>query len=222
MTGSPRRPPIADQTRDRILETAGRLFAEKGFKATTVRDVCREAGVNLQAIAYHFGGKTQLHVESVRYAIARSHEGTEIPALLDEMSPEEKFRQVIRGLYLPLLTADAERHPPWCAPLIMRELSQPTPVCAGLVEEFIRPKHDLIFAVVRELRPDFDEVTCHLAVFSLVGQLIFHRLSRTAVQLLLGPEKAPELTVERIIDHITQFTLAALRSVDSEPLEEAQ
>jgi AcrR family transcriptional regulator len=222
LTGSIRRLPIADQTRDRILETAGRLFAEKGFKATTVRDVCREAGVNLQAIAYHFGGKAQLHVESVRYALARCHEGTEIPDLFDGMSPEDKLRQVIRGLYLPLLTADDQRQPPWCAPLVMRELSQPTPVCAGLVEEFIRPKHDLLFAIVQELRPDFDEVARHLAVFSLVGQLMFHRLNRTAVQLLLGPKKAQQLTVDRIIDHITQFTLAALRNADSEFPEDAR
>ncbi len=47
-------------TRDRILDTAERLFAEQGFHVATLRQITQEAGVNLAAVNYHFGSKQAL------------------------------------------------------------------------------------------------------------------------------------------------------------------
>ena len=47
-------------TKDLILDTAERLFAENGLDATSVRDITGAAGVNLGAITYHFGTKQKL------------------------------------------------------------------------------------------------------------------------------------------------------------------
>ncbi|MBC7535721.1 MAG: TetR/AcrR family transcriptional regulator, partial [Ferruginibacter sp.] len=43
-----------------ILENAERLFAEKGYDGTTVRDIAETAGVNLAMISYYFGSKEKL------------------------------------------------------------------------------------------------------------------------------------------------------------------
>lgn len=48
--------PSAD-TRERILDTAERLFAERGYSAVSTRNITDEAGVNIAAIHYHFGSK---------------------------------------------------------------------------------------------------------------------------------------------------------------------
>jgi AcrR family transcriptional regulator len=50
-----------NETPRRLLRTARRLFAEKGFDATSVREITREAGCNLGAITYHFGSKDALY-----------------------------------------------------------------------------------------------------------------------------------------------------------------
>src|SRR6478672_10847007 len=47
-------------TRDRILDTAERLFAERGFGATSLRSIIAAAGVNLAAVHYHFRSKEAL------------------------------------------------------------------------------------------------------------------------------------------------------------------
>ncbi len=47
-------------TRKRLLDAAGRMFAEQGFHAVSVRGIVAEAGVNLGAINYHFGSKQAL------------------------------------------------------------------------------------------------------------------------------------------------------------------
>ena len=51
---------MTDSTRQRILDTAERLFADQGFHATTLRRITREAGVNLAAVNYHHGSKDAL------------------------------------------------------------------------------------------------------------------------------------------------------------------
>ena len=43
-----------------LLETAEKLFAEKGFEGTSVRDIADVAGVNIAMISYYFGSKEKL------------------------------------------------------------------------------------------------------------------------------------------------------------------
>jgi AcrR family transcriptional regulator len=43
-----------------IINTAEKLFAEKGFDGTSVRDIAQEAGVNVAMISYYFGSKEKL------------------------------------------------------------------------------------------------------------------------------------------------------------------
>jgi len=47
-------------TKDKILDTAERLFAEQGYAATSLRQVIAAAKVNLAAVHYHFGTKEDL------------------------------------------------------------------------------------------------------------------------------------------------------------------
>ena len=47
-------------TKTRVMDSAERLFAERGFAATSLRDITADAGVNLAAVNYHFGTKEAL------------------------------------------------------------------------------------------------------------------------------------------------------------------
>ena len=47
-------------TKEKILDTAERLIGERGYAATSLRQVIAEAGVNLAAVHYHFGSKEDL------------------------------------------------------------------------------------------------------------------------------------------------------------------
>src|SRR5208337_1816147 len=56
------------ETRQRLLEAAGELFAEKGFRLAGTREICRKAGTDIAAIHYHFGNKENLYEAVLRYA----------------------------------------------------------------------------------------------------------------------------------------------------------
>ena len=45
---------------NKILEASTKLFSLKGFKATTIRDIAKDANVNSSLISYHFNGKEGL------------------------------------------------------------------------------------------------------------------------------------------------------------------
>lgn len=51
---------MSDQTVTALLDTAERLFAEHGIEAVSLRRITREAGANVAAVHYHFGGKEGL------------------------------------------------------------------------------------------------------------------------------------------------------------------
>ena len=65
------------ETRDRLLKAAEQLFAERGFKNVTVRDICRVARANVAAVNYHFGDKMGLYREVLQIAIDAVRETTE-------------------------------------------------------------------------------------------------------------------------------------------------
>lgn len=51
---------VGSDTKQRILDTAERLFADRGFAGTSLRAITREADVNQAAVHYHYGSKDEL------------------------------------------------------------------------------------------------------------------------------------------------------------------
>ena len=57
---------------ERLLDAAEKLFCEKGYEGTSVRDITAEAGCNIAAVIYHFGGKERLYQEMFRRRLVRN------------------------------------------------------------------------------------------------------------------------------------------------------
>ena len=66
---------IADDTQAKLLEAAGQVFAEVGFQAATVREICARAGANVAAVNYHFGDKMGLYIEALRQSMGAAAGG---------------------------------------------------------------------------------------------------------------------------------------------------
>lgn len=60
-----------ENSKDKILTTATKLFASKGFDSVSIREICKEAGVNLCMISYYWGGKQELYDSIVDEMVER-------------------------------------------------------------------------------------------------------------------------------------------------------
>ncbi len=102
----------ADDTRTRLLEAAGEVFAEKGYRAATVREICRRAGANVAAVHYYFGDKKALYVATVGYAHG-SETGLPLPHWPQNTPAEQRLRLFIEHT---LATHFEEKGPPMEGP----------------------------------------------------------------------------------------------------------
>src|ERR1043165_7395597 len=94
------RPLGTDQeTKQRLLDAAVKLFAERGFQNVTIRDVCKEAGANLAAVNYYFRDKLGLYKEAVQLAAAMMDKPKQDAMDAGEgRTPVEQLRTYIRSL----------------------------------------------------------------------------------------------------------------------------
>ncbi len=94
-------------TEKKIIMAANKLFTQKGYSATTTRDIAEEAGTNLALINYHFGSKENLYKKVVheKFMILLGAMG---PVLSNEkISLEDKIETIIEN-YTNLLLENEE------------------------------------------------------------------------------------------------------------------
>src|SRR6185295_4521253 len=134
----------APDTRDRLLNAAGEVFAESGFRDATVRDICSRAGANIAAINYHFGDKQAIYTAAMERMHA-SCKGADVADLSPDLPPEEGLHLYIRGFVENLLS---KKDPEWYGKLMAREMVEPTPALDMIVEKYIRPRWTFLTGVV--------------------------------------------------------------------------
>ena len=201
----------ADDTEGRLLDTAGHVFAESGFQAAKVRDICARAGANLAAVNYHFGDKLGLYQEVLRYAVRVAGNINQFDPSLPGRTPEERLRGFVRGLLQHLYGED---RPAWPVRLMTHELAQPTPAFDGVVEQLIRPRHNALRALVASiigLPPDHRRT--RFCTQSVMGQIIIYAHGREVLRRLWPDLKFTGETLDEIADHIAAFSYAALKGL---------
>jgi AcrR family transcriptional regulator len=198
-----------DDTRGRILQAAGEVFARQGFKAATVREICRKAGANLASVNYYFGDKEHLYVEVFKAAHPGGLEQSLAQDWPEEAPPEQKLRMFIRALLARLFRADA---PAWRMRLLQREILDPTPFCTEMMQEYFRAKFAQLMSALDEvLPPDMPSYRRHQVGLSVIGQCVYFRAASPVIAMVVGEEEQHQYhTVELLTEHIAQVVLAAL------------
>jgi AcrR family transcriptional regulator len=82
--------------RAELLRVCARLFREKGFDGTTIRDISTAAGMHSGSPFYHFRSKQEMLVAVMEQGLAEGLRRTEA-VLAERLPPEEKFRRLVRA-----------------------------------------------------------------------------------------------------------------------------
>jgi TetR/AcrR family transcriptional regulator, regulator of cefoperazone and chloramphenicol sensitivity len=199
-----------DATRDRLLKVAERLFAERGFRKVTIREVCRAAHANVAAVNYHFGDKLGLYREVLQSAIDAMRSTTDAARQAGAGHPaEEQLRRWIAIFNHRLLGSGHDA----VHKLIHHEMHDPTPAFDALVEQGVRPRVEYLSALVAEiLRCPLSDprvlrcvASVHAQSLAYVPNPIATRLGFTFV--------ATSARLDEVAEHIAEFSLGGIHAV---------
>jgi AcrR family transcriptional regulator len=199
---------IPDDIKTRLIDAAGQAFAQRGYEAVGIREICHEAKANVAAVNYHFGDKRGLYIAALRHAQSCSVDEMQEPVWPPGMTPQDKLQTFIRAMLESKL---APERPQWHLELMLREVTRPTDACREIVEDYIRPMARTLFSILQEMLPGvtLNQQTWMIG-FSIVAQVLFYQLNQSIVRLLMGEKGFESLTLDVLTDHITQFCLAAI------------
>ena len=208
-------PPHDTATRQRLLEIAGEVFADQGYRSATIRDICARAGANVAAVNYHFGDKEALYRNVIEHAHAAALR--RYPPDLGtapDASAEERLRAFVRAFLLRLLD---DGGPAWLGKLMAREMIEPTGALDVLVERNMRPMFRRLVGLVGEIAgPGADPKRVRLSAQSIVAQCVFYRHAEECLRRLGKDAESGKGQVERVADHVARFSLAAIRGLAKE------
>jgi AcrR family transcriptional regulator len=198
------------ETRDRLLKAAERLFADRGFKKVTVRDICRLARANVAAVNYHFGDKLGLYREVLQSAIDAMRATNDAARRAGAgQSAEEQLRRYI-GVFVHRLLGPGSDS---VHKLVTREMNDPTPALDALVEQGMRPRVEYLAGLIAEIiecaPTDQRVLRC---VASVQTQMLAYLPNPISTRLGFA-NKPTAANLDEIAEHIAGFSLAGIYAV---------
>jgi len=199
------------ETRERLLRAAEQLFATRGFKDVTVREICRAARANVAAINYHFGDKMGLYREVLQVAIDAMRETNEAgQRAAAGRPPAEQLQRYLSVFLRRVLDSKNET----IHRLIQREADHPTPAMDAMIEQALRPRLEFLAAVVSALMAcDPDDPRVLRCVGSVLAQTITYVRKNPIAERLGFIFKPTAENIEAAARHIAEFSVAGIRAV---------
>jgi len=187
-------------TRDRLVEAASQLFAERGYNGASVRDICDVASVNPGAVSYHFGGKRQLYRTALRQAAQRLAR-FEPP---DESDSEastgiDSVRSVVRRVVRRL------GEDPVSGRLLLRDLAEGGTLAVEALEPSLRGALDALRTVTGHTDTPRASAEVRLLFIELAAPVF---LAAAAWPALARTLELDERERERLVDEMTRRALA--------------
>ncbi|GBC63685.1 DUF1956 domain-containing protein [Desulfonema ishimotonii] len=211
-------------TGERILEAAADIFGQKGYKASTIRQICEKADANVAAVNYHFRDKKGLYQAVIEHLFASGFRAypPDMGTAPDD-PPEKRLHAFVRAFFLRISGEKGWMQFENRGRLMFKELTDPTPALNHVIDQYIRPLKAVLAEIVAELLGPAatpDNVT--RCVLSVVGQCGHYAIARPVIERIArGYESGPK-TIDRIARHVTAFSLGGIQRIrqESEPKEE--
>lgn len=202
---------LSDVTREHLMAAALPLFAERGYHATTVRQIVTMANANVAAISYHFRSKDGLYLEILKRGFAELERGLVGRSAWESeaVEPEERIRRFVRGRVAPLLRSD---RPSLYMKVMAWEGIQPSGLLPAFEDGAILPHMQQTGDLVRPFLPDdADDFEVLVTAVWLIGQcMIFHRAGAMLARHHAGP---PADVPDLMADRVATLAIAGLRAM---------
>jgi AcrR family transcriptional regulator len=208
----------AKDVRNRLLDAAEKLFSERGFADTSVRDITAEANCNVAAVNYHFGSKEKLYTDVWRHnlLLLRNNQLASIEKVMSENQGNPYLEDLLKSFaetFIGSLVDEARGSR--LLKLMIREMLDRHLPPDMFADEVIKPTLGAMQEALLKICPNLNELQTALIVFSLVGQLIHAIRIRT----MFGQSNVGDLPIfdlAEMVDHIIKFSAGGIRAYADE------
>ena len=199
---------LEKETQRRLIEAGMLLFGLHGLEATSTRALAMEAGVNLAAIPYHFGGKKGLYLAVLEHIvrIKLAEIGPCLDRVLAACAERSTGREVLVGhlremtrvLVVAMLGNPESRA---CSQIMMQEQIAPTAGFDVFHETFLLRIHAAWSALLHRFTGlPLGSMELRLRTISIMGQMFIFRVGMPSLLKLVESDRLPDGYLEAITD----------------------
>ena len=209
-------------TRSRLIAAALRSFGQQGFAAASVRAIAAGAGTNVASIAYHFGSKAGLYracadrvvgqIDGAMAAAGPLPDADPNDAAAAGLSPDAaaaRLEGILRAMVGFLVTAPAAEA---MVGFVLREMADQGEALDLIYDRLFEPRHRALCALWSAATGQpADSDAVRLAVFALIGQVVYFRIAQPLVRRRMGWTRMGPDEAARIADTLAASLAAELQ-----------
>ena len=198
-----------EETKEKLIECAGRLIAAQGYDRTTSKEICRLAGVNLASVNYHFGSREGLYravLENVCEHIMP------LPTILGVVKAPITAREKLLK-FMDMYVEEAFFSDSWQIQVSIREMVNPSTIFMEYADHTIREKLTPVLSVLAEYMglPSEDRRVSQCFLAAISPFLIFLLSSHHQLgHLFYGISGKEEKKLREETDMIETFVMAGV------------
>lgn len=203
-----------EQTRQRLFEAAEKQFAEKGYNAASVRDITQEAGSNIAAVNYHFGGKENLYIEMYRRILVEMCEARLCVlgrALDDPKATLESVLADFAHVFFEPLREGSDRAD-YLLLLWMREMTEPRLPKQLMFEQFIEPVCTAFRQALQKVCPALSDESAQMCIHHFVGQLVHIAQALNMYRNVDVEQTRYPVELEPLLRHAVRYAAGGVRA----------
>lgn len=202
------------ETRERLLDAAEALFAERGFEGTSMRAITQGAGTSVSAANYHFGSKEKLLHETLRRATAPANERR--LELLDRYQAEAgdsplPLERVLDAFLRPVMEWRLRDGVDGARQISARLFSDPPQLIQSIKVEIFGPMSRRFLEALERALPDHEPADVELAYQFLIAIMV-HVISGQLESSSWAAHQTEGIDEEALLAHMVRFAAAGLRA----------
>ena len=197
-------------TQKKLFEAGIKVFADRGYRDATVREICKKAGAaNINAVNYYFGSKENLYRE-ILDAIFSTYDRFDQEDW-DRKTPQEQLRSMISNFCDMLYKNNAFASD--ITSIFISEMTQPSPFIKELVDRYNRPRIKRHLKMFRDLLGEgATDDRARDCLVSVAGQLLYYSFAWPVFSRLF-PDYSADERYEQWAAHVYEFSVGGIEAV---------
>ncbi len=204
-------------TPQKLVGAGIRVFAKKGYRDATVREICKEAGAaNINAVNYYFGSKEKLYreiLDTIFSAYDRFDQEN-----WGRKTPREQLRSMISNFCNMLYKNNAFASD--ITSIFISEMTRPSPFIKELVDTYNRPRIKRHLKMFRDLLgADATDDMARDCLVSVAGQLLYYSFAWPVFSRLF-PDYSADERYEQWAAHVYEFSVGGIEAMQNRIFKE--